>query len=216
MSTFVFSDTHLTTKFNQRKFNKLTQLIRQSDQVIINGDFWEGLIIKFDQFLNSRWKELFPLLKEKKAIYIYGNHDDDYFSDNRVFQFCDKATKEYYLETPKQKYFFTHGQHFLFPKQPKQYKLTPAPLKEEILHFIQFLAFTILGPFAYPNKFNDISLEERKALTSMENILVCGHTHRPEHRKSLNFIDLGAFNYGYANYMLIDKEGNFELKSEKY
>src|SRR3989344_3091091 len=207
MSTFVFSDTHFTTKFNQRKFDKLAGLIKRADQVIIDGDFWEGLIITFDEFLKSKWNELFPLLKEKHAIYIYGNHDDEYFCDERVSQFCDQALSSYLLETPKQKFLFTHGQNFLYPKQPKGVKLIPHPRREELLHLIQYTIFSLFGPFAYPKSFNNISKQDRESITSMQNLLVCGHTHRPELRKDLHFADLGAFNYGYANYMWIDDNG---------
>ncbi len=65
----IFSDTHLTTKYDRKKFELLSKLIGSSDRVIINGDFYEGYVINFGQFIASPWRNLFPLLKEKKAIY---------------------------------------------------------------------------------------------------------------------------------------------------
>lgn len=217
MSIFVFSDSHLTVKFSQKKFDKLASLINNSDLVIIDGDFWEGLIVTFDEFLNSEWKKLFPLLKAKNAIYIYGNHDHRGLSDNRVYQFCDEAVHDYELKTPKHTYFFTHGAEFLYPRQENVSKIKrERPGVETFLTEVQRIIFTIFGPNAFPRSFNAITKEEREKITSSENILVCGHTHKPQYQPDLNFIDIGFFNYGFANYMLIDNEGNFELKSERY
>ena len=64
MKILVFSDTHLSSTFEEKKFNLLKEIISRADRVIINGDFWEGYLISFKEFLDSRWKELFPLLKK--------------------------------------------------------------------------------------------------------------------------------------------------------
>ena len=70
MKTLIFSDTHLKTKFEQKKFNFLSNIIDDADAIIIAGDFWDGYYCSFDEFVNSEWSALFPLLKEKKAINI--------------------------------------------------------------------------------------------------------------------------------------------------
>ena len=70
MSTLVFSDTHFGKKFHQRQFEALKKLISESNKIIINGDFWEGLAISFDDFLKSDWSKLFPLLKQRETIYV--------------------------------------------------------------------------------------------------------------------------------------------------
>ncbi|KUK82735.1 MAG: Metallo-dependent phosphatase, partial [Microgenomates bacterium 39_6] len=75
MKTLIFSDTHLTDRLDPKKMAFLKKIINKADQVIINGDFWDGAFISFDQFLSSPWQELFSLLKKKQTIYIYGNHD---------------------------------------------------------------------------------------------------------------------------------------------
>jgi predicted phosphodiesterase len=217
MSTFVFSDSHLYGKVNKRKLDKLKSLIEKADNVIINGDFWEGLIITFDEFMESDWKELFPLLKAKHTVYVFGNHDHKGLSDDRIYQFCDLAVHEYELKTPKHTYFFTHGAEFLYPRQADVSLLKREhPKQEAFMTDIQRIIFSIFGPHVLPKSFNFINKEERQRLTSLDNILVCGHTHRPQYQKDLNFIDLGFFNYGYANYLLIDNEGNFEIKCERY
>src|SRR3990167_5228492 len=84
MKVLVFSDSHLDHNFEPKKLSYLKKLVRSVDQVIINGDFWEGYSITFDQFLSSKWNELFPLLKAKKAVYIFGNHDKKVLADKRM------------------------------------------------------------------------------------------------------------------------------------
>jgi len=67
----VISDTHLTNKFNENKFNKLRSIIESSDKIVLNGDFWDGYATDFEDFYNSKWSALFPLLKSKKTIYLF-------------------------------------------------------------------------------------------------------------------------------------------------
>lgn len=222
MKTLVFSDTHFDKRFDQRRFNKLADLIANADNVIINGDFWEGLAISFDEFMGSKWKALFPLLKAKKAIYVYGNHDDARLSDDRIYEFCDEAVENYTYKTPSRTYFFTHGQQFLFPKlkdKDSGIKRALKPLTKMDIFVaakIQATMFKLFGPNIFPKRFNKMSLEERKAIAPIENLVVCGHSHKPQYQPDLNFIDIGFFNYGWANYMLIDDRGEFEFKSERY
>ncbi|MBI3955332.1 metallophosphoesterase, partial [Candidatus Gottesmanbacteria bacterium] len=75
MHTIIISDLHLTRRFEKRKFNFLKKIIERSDQVVINGDLWDYYFSSFSQFVRSPWRQLFPLLKEKKTVYLYGNHD---------------------------------------------------------------------------------------------------------------------------------------------
>ena len=97
MNILVFSDTHLYLPFDGKKFNFLKKIISDSDQVIINGDFFDDYMISFDEFIKSPWNQLFPLLKKKKAIYIFGNHDQEKFSDKRTEQFSDSQKIRYKL-----------------------------------------------------------------------------------------------------------------------
>ncbi len=224
MRTLVFSDTHLSTKFNKKLFNALAELISKSDRVIINGDFWEGLAIKFDDFLQSDWKQLFPLLKQKDTIYIYGNHDHQVFSDERVYEFCNQAVTQYQLETPSHNYLFRHGHEFLFPRHSdeclrdrvgeagtawRRFRLSVAGL-------VQAVGFGLFGPKILPAFINYIPSNQRSLVGKTDQILVCGHTHRPYYNRKSNFVDTGFFNYGWANYMEIDDEGAFELISRRY
>jgi len=224
MSTLVFSDTHFTKNFHQRQFETLSKLISESDKVIINGDFWEGLSVSFDDFMKSGWNKLFPLLKQKDTVYVYGNHDDKTHSDTRVYEFCNKAVDEYYLDFPKQKYLFKHGQDILFPKYSRnrhQKNIKRAgslwmKTNISVASFIQTVVFTLLGARALPSFFNYISKDLRNKISSPQYLLVCGHTHRPYLNKRNNFVDIGFFNYGWANYLTIDDSGEFKMISERY
>ncbi len=87
MKTIVLSDTHLYEEFDEKKFNFLKRIISKVDRVIINGDFWDSYICSFSDFINSPWKKLFPLLKTKKTVYIYGNHDKKSLTDKKNITF---------------------------------------------------------------------------------------------------------------------------------
>ena len=82
------------------------------DMAIATGD------LSHDQTSESytRLRDNFQTL----GVSVYclpGNHDNPAFSDARIYQFCNNTAVNYQLETPSQKYFFTHGQNFLFPKE---------------------------------------------------------------------------------------------------
>jgi len=94
----IFSDTHISRRFSQKKFELLENIISDVDQVIINGDLWDDTKTTFDDFVNSPWSKLFPLLKNKNAIYIHGNHDMQHKSDNRVKLFCNKVVVEHEIK----------------------------------------------------------------------------------------------------------------------
>ena len=224
MQTLVFSDTHFTKKFHQRQFDALKKLISESDRIIINGDFWEGLSISFDEFLKSEWNKLFPLLKQKDTVYIYGNHDDKIFSDNRVYQFCNKAVDEYYMDAPRQKYLFKHGHEFLFPQYfrnrhqecAKKARTLRMRLRNTKNAIIQNIGFGIFGPKILPAIINRIPAEVRANIGKPGYLLVCGHTHRPGYVPKSNFLDIGFFNHGWANYLKIDDLGEFKMINERY
>jgi predicted phosphodiesterase len=93
MKILVISDVHLDNAFEKPKYRFLKKIIRRADRVIINGDFWDGYLVKFQQFIQSPWKSLFPLLKSKKTIYIYGNHDKKILSDKHTALFSDIQTR---------------------------------------------------------------------------------------------------------------------------
>lgn len=224
MQTLVFSDTHFTKKFHQKQYDALVKLISESQRIVINGDFWEGLSISFDDFLKSQWSKLFPLLKQKDTVYVYGNHDDKIFCDNRVYQFCNKAVDEYLMETPKQNFLFKHGQEFFFPEfirnrhaeHVKRARTLRMRLSNAKNSLIQSIGFGLFGPKVLPSFINHLPAELLSKVKKSGYILVCGHTHRPAHNPKNSFLDIGFFNFGWANYLIIDDSGDFKLVNERY
>src|SRR5689334_5828739 len=93
MKLLIFSDSHLSARFDEAKYNYLRWIITHADKVVINGDFWDRDLTTFDQFVNSDWRKLFPLLLSKATTYIYGNHDWKGYCDERVNLFSTSQTQ---------------------------------------------------------------------------------------------------------------------------
>jgi len=116
MKTVIFSDTHLTNMFDEKRYLYLKKIISDSDKVIINGDFWKGTVVSFNDFAESKWNLLFPLLLKKEAIYVQGNHDDLFIKKNSTI-FAVECCKKYVLKTKKYEYIITHGDIYTLPRK---------------------------------------------------------------------------------------------------
>ena len=211
MNILVFSDTHLYLPFDQKKFNYLEKIINDSDQVIINGDFFDDYMISFNDFIKSPWNQLFPLLKKKKAVYIFGNHDQEKFSDKRTGLFSIKQTSEYKIKINNIIYIITHGQQFR--KTPdlfiKKFFKPIVSLLIRIAHYKRQNLVNFFGKnflrlrFAYRN----IATKEKAIKTIKDNeFIVIGHNHWAEVDEKSHFACCGAILYGYAQYLTIDSE----------
>ncbi len=224
VKTLIFSDTHLHKEFEEEKFLFLKKIISEADRVIIAGDFWEAKLMTFDEFVNSFWNQLFPLLKKKNTVYIYGNHDKKELSDKRVSLFSDIQTDQYKFTSCGKTFVVEHGNRF-FSK-------------------FYYLAFTGIGKYILPSKFtikwihsklekfltrtygkefiqkrfrkfnNEIKMQMRKEFTNDE-ILICGHTHAAEIDLKHNFINTGIIRHGIAQYVVIDGD-DISLHEEWY
>lgn len=207
MRILVFSDTHLTLPFDERKYNFLKRIISQADNVIINGDFWEGYQITFEQFINSSWKKMFPLLKAKNAVYIYGNHDKKILSDERVSHFSILQTYQYKLKFNGKEFIFEHGNR-LCPFFDDVLKLQHPPflLARLIDNFGRFLIRKYKKSFIkfIYSRFNKVIKKKIKEQFTAKQILVCGHTHYAELDLKNRFINTGFNKYGLAQYLIID------------
>ncbi len=223
MKILVFSDTHLYLPFDQKKFNYLKKIIEPADRVIINGDFFDGYIIKFEDFVNSEWNKLFPVLKSKKAIYIYGNHDQKILSDQRVNLFSVKQTDQFQLKIGNKIFLFEHGQRFrktpdLLSKKNSIF-MTIAGLIVKLVHFIRQLLTNIFGQnflklrFAYRNYFT-----KKKAIKTIKKneFLIIGHNHWAEIDEKNHFACCGTILYGFAQYLMIDSSAKIILHEEWY
>ena len=213
MNILIFSDTHLYLPFDEKKFNFLKKIIEKSDRIIINGDFFDGYMTDFDQFINSPWNKLFPLLKNKKTVYIYGNHDKRSFSDKRVELFSDIQAERYKIKTPNKTFIFEHGQ---------KVRVTPDVLlkisnKSLINFFVLFshiirnLLTKIFGKIfitlrlAYKNSISKRKIAEMYKPQNNE-IYFIGHNHFGEVDEKNHFAASGMILYGFASYLTIEND----------
>lgn len=217
MKTLIISDTHFTKKFYQKRFNKLVELINSVDKVIINGDFWDSDHITFDQFVNSKWKNLFPLLKSKNTVYIFGNHDEKDLTDDRVNLFSKEQSYDYKLEINDGKVLYiTHGHRVVgyinfIHKIVHKSRLLSRFTGIFINTLIQFSNGKYLK--AYKKMNNDMASWAKNNLKPNE-ILVCGHSHLNQFTPEKQFIDLGHSSLGFFEYIIID-QGKMKIYKEK-
>lgn len=206
MRILVISDLHLTNRFKWRKFKFLSSLILNYDQVIICGDFWSAYTCTFDKFLKSKWNALFPLLKSRNAIYLYGNHDRERWCDDRVEQFCVKAKHSHSLTQGKVTYHFTHGVEYLADSINNEiFMFCHRIFKWDLISsFLDKMALFILGYKKYTkvaSKMNDI---QKFAVSSDSRVSVMGHTHSPEIDLKSKYVNCGFINLGHASYFEIE------------
>jgi UDP-2,3-diacylglucosamine pyrophosphatase LpxH len=209
MNTFVFSDCHLTQKFDKQKFLFLQKMISQADRVIINGDFWDGYLITFSQFIESDWKKLFPLLKAKHAIYIYGNHDKASLCDERANLFSDLQTTRYVLDLQDKRMVFEHGNKYS-PALDDRLKLKRPPrfIKPLIRFHYKRINSSLQkqGLLAFADSYQRVNKKmKEKVLRTLkpDEIMVCGHSHYAEYDPSNQFINTGFIDHGFAQYLSI-------------
>ncbi|OGK15363.1 hypothetical protein A2774_03470 [Candidatus Roizmanbacteria bacterium RIFCSPHIGHO2_01_FULL_39_12c] len=199
MKILVFSDTHLTDKFEENKFNLLKKIISASDRVIINGDFWDGQLTTFDKFISSGWNKLFPLLRSKKTIYLYGNHDLKSFSDSRTSLFSVIQTDIYSLKLNEKTLVFQHGNKLL----PLIDEKLPRWLTKYTTLVAGFLLVN-LPPLRYLLKTAGQKMKDKvKKIYKNGEIVVCGHSHWVDFDLNNQYINTGYIENGVAKYLLI-------------
>ncbi|MDD3647286.1 MAG: metallophosphoesterase family protein [Candidatus Dojkabacteria bacterium] len=205
MKTLIFSDTHLTPQFDLVKFKVLRSAIRGADKVIINGDFFDGFICSFDNFLESKWKYLFPLLKTKDTLYIYGNHDEQHLLTEKYSLFADRIAKSTILNASDKQLVITHG-----------HKIVSSP-KSIPLSMIGSVFAEAIGPNFYKvasfanNRIRNFAQREM----TDNRILITGHTHLFEFSPEDSFINTGYVDHGWAQYLIVEDD-NIVYVNEKY
>ncbi len=215
MKILVISDVHLTEKFDERKYNFLKKIISSADRVILNGDFWDGYLTTFNRFILSKWSMLFPLLKEKNAIYLFGNHDKKEFSDQRTSLFSDQQGYIYKVRLDNKTYIFQHG-HLISPSLEDK---IGSRLIAFFFTVIVHLVLSKIFHFLRWNPFRFISVKENNNLKnftkSKKSTYFFGHTHLAEKDLLHNYVNSGYIDNGVAQYVLI-KDNKISLKEELY
>lgn len=221
MKVLVFSDTHLTTRFDKAKFCALREYISLADQVIINGDYWDGYITNFEQFVNSAWRELFPILKEKQTIYIHGNHDRPEFVDQRTKLFSVEQKLEHRQLIGDIEYIFTHG-HLLSAALDGGLHLSEKHVRSWLYRCSTLLFSSVEGltirlfgrAILHFGGYHHRKMK-RWILSNLSEgqYLVCGHSHTAEIDHHHRLLNPGTFNHGLVSCLWIDETGVTPVRS---
>lgn len=222
MKTVIFSDTHLTEQFDPKLCLILEKIIAEADRVIINGDFWDGYLTDFNSFVNSEWQRLFPVLKEKQAVYIYGNHDEKWMSDDRVNLFSVLQGYEYTFYSGQKKLKVFHGQKLFSSWVTNYSQLLPFEIVKRVNCWLhdQQARQTVLGKITHKIETSfDVSGDGRvyKYISSVvrprDEWWVLGHTHLPRYSDELKYLNSGKFTLETPTYLFLQNE-TFTLRRE--
>lgn len=220
MKYLIFSDAHLTEKFNQKKFEFLKKIVASASKVIIAGDFYDQYFTNLDDFLNSEWQMLFKLLKEKKAVYIPGNHDL-LNGDGRECAFCDEISEEYQFESGGEKFIVRHGDK-IAPGFSRFERILPKSIRNFFTTFENRVEKCLIKIFGWSSGFFFIyrCLDLLKTINynqknKNDNWLILGHIHLPYFNKNIKYVNIGFINHGLASYLVIE-DGEVELRKERY
>ena len=217
MRILIFSDTHLTDRFEPEKCTELKRIISKAEQIIINGDFWDGYLTSFDKFIDSEWKQLFPLLLEKKTIYIYGNHDKREFLDTRCDQFSVKQVDNYVICGKMISFHLQHG-HKIFQTLDMRFpRIFSNIFIIKLATIIEMLGYKIIGKIFFKIYQTENNAMKKWAINSLQknHILICGHSHLAELSLDKQSANSGLIRYGLSQFLIIDN-GQIELKNGNY
>lgn len=218
MKTLIISDTHLGKKLNIPKYDYLRTIIELADAVIINGDFWDHLYQSFDEFIHSPWSKLFDLLKERRTVYLYGNHDREEWCDDRVFQFSDNQGYHHVLKSGGASFYLTHGHIYTLTEIiHNRTNLTLEKIGWYCSDFVEKMGTALLGEDFYVlvQEINEEIKRKTSHMRKDSDFVICGHTHRAEFDAQHRFINSGVNRYGIGQYLMIE-DGEVSQYSVRY
>ncbi len=216
----IISDTHLTNRFHAPKYEFLKNLVASTEEVILNGDFWDSYFTSFQDFIQSDWKKLFPLLKQKNALYLYGNHDREIDSDSRASLFSTRQTHTHTMRVGPHVFAIEHGNRFQRALSEKMPALRNAvPILRQIVRVensIEWALMNVFGWHHYTKMANTRIKRLYKAGRKNNEVLVIGHTHCPEFDLEFGFLNSGKMSSGHATYLTIDWNDDIKLHYARY
>ena len=210
----ILSDLHLgSSDSNPKKILKFLKSIK-FDVLILNGDIIDGWKLKRGGKIKNKeidlLKYFLDVSKEKKVIYVRGNHDDflDYIVPIKLGDI--EIVNNYLITINNKKYFIVHGD--VFDKITKEFKWIAliGDIGYTILIKINKLVNKIREYFGlnYYSFSKEIKLKVKKAVNYISDYednlsslakqkncegIICGHIHNPE-IKEIN--DIMYFNSG--------------------
>lgn len=214
----VFSDSHLTCDYDEKEDLYLKKIIEPADLVIMNGDIWDGYVCDFDEFIEGDYQELFAMLKDRNAIYIYGNHDVKQFSDERVDRFSSYSADKLKLTVGENVYYFEHG-NGISPSLEERYPyFLRSKLSIQAGGKLESLGKSIFGDRYFEIFYGSENNRHREyALENLgkNEVLFTGHTHTAELDLDSHFANDGLIRHGYGSYIYIQGD-SIQLFQEDY
>ncbi len=225
MSYLVISDLHLKNNDPQEKINYLENLFLKFDRLIIVGDLYEGYFWSFKDLIKSKFKKLIQIIKNKKSVYIIGNHDESVINElDLAKKFFSIVDFEYRLKIKNKEFLFIHS-HKIYPSIDEKLKLKYLPKKitNFLIKIIGYYKDHRLRALKYLK--NKITIEDdtKKLLNVIDKKfqkrsfwLITGHTHNPVVLKEERYANCGFVDFGFASYLTINDFGNIKLHIESY
>jgi len=220
MRTLIISDLHLSDRFDVNRAEYLIDLLAGADHIILNGDFWDNHATTFEHFVHSPWKLLFPILKSRKTIYLYGNHDRPQDSDDRVTLFSDVQANHWQLRDGRLRLHIEHGHHILAKHHDSpdwmvtlvRVSLYDVWFRQPLEHFLIKHRSEVLHRWHMGANQSEMI---NRAVTINEDLLITGHTHLPMSDPEHKYVNLGYINHGMSYYVVVEN-GQAFFVTEKY
>jgi predicted phosphodiesterase len=211
MRTIVFSDTHLTDDFDQVQCDYIVKLVQSVDQVILNGDFWDGYLSKYEDFSRS-WQPLLSALASANTLYIPGNHDRLEWISGKASAFAKVHDREVRLQLGETCYRIQHGHKIAHEFDDRHLTLT---------HFFARLYWIVVwlrknwllgGLLRLHEQFVSNVLEKQLLLyarkhAAQSECFIFGHTHLTTNLPEQHYLNPGISTNRVFRYISIDEQG---------
>ncbi|NTW62057.1 hypothetical protein HGB25_01440 [Candidatus Saccharibacteria bacterium] len=216
----VISDIHLSKNFKQKKYDALENIIKRADKVIINGDFWDSWHCTFDEFIKTKWSGLFPLLLARDTVYLFGNHDPKYRSNNNVSLFSVQTGERFEYISNGTTYRFEHGHKLLDSSDGFFMRIYDGLMHYFERHsvwlfflmksWIEKAGFVLFGDKVMCESGMTRKRNNRLKKFYKKDWLICGDTHFAEVDHKNKFANSGCIIHGHLSYLVITN-GKIEL-----
>jgi predicted phosphodiesterase len=208
----------LGVEFERTKFEFLERVIHAADRVVINGDFWEGYFASFDEFMKSEWRMLFPVLKNKQAIYLFGNHDQQRWTDGRVDQFCLQTGDEYRFKSGGKSFLVTHGHDIDKLDECAKWRRSGWRGVGKVIVGVEDLLVKI-GGLRWQRVRSSMAVGRQRQRVELmkgkQETVICGHTHVADLDLYNGYVNDGFIGEGFGQYVVVE-EGKVEVIRSRY
>jgi predicted phosphodiesterase len=211
MRTLIFSDTHLTDHFDQSQCDYIVKLVKSVDQVILNGDFWDGYLCSYEDFARA-WQPLLGVLAKTKTIYIPGNHDRYEWLSKQRIHFASLHNDEVTVKIGNLRYRIQHG-NTIAPEFDDRHQALTQFFARFYWMIVWLRKHSLLGILMrkYDQRVSqDLEktlIDYARAQSVQADLFVFGHTHLVANVPESQYLNPGISTPQMMRYLLIDTEG---------